>query len=275
MASLNGRVIAFLESRMSSEMGSLIQRHGGVPYPAPAMQELYLKDSAEVQQLVVDICGGQVDAVVLLTGVGTQALIEVADGIGRKDELIQALDRLTVIARSPKPARVLRRYEIHIDVMPPEPYTSQDLMQAIESLKLEGKDLAVQHYGGPNSFLINSLKERGARVREVTLYTWGLPEDDSPVLRMIDGLSAGEIDAVAFTSQPQVGNLVTIASQAGKEQSLRDSLAGPVLLASVGPVCSRRLREAGFGVNLEPEHPHMGSLVVAITEHFEAMPARD
>ena len=275
MASLNGRVIAFLESRMSSEMGSLIQRHGGLPYPAPAMQELYLKDSAEVQQLVVDICGGQVDAVVLLTGVGTQALIEVADGIGRKDELIQALDRLTVIARSPKPARVLRRYEIHIDVMPPEPYTSQDLMQAVESLKLEGKDLAVQHYGGPNSFLINSLKERGARVREVTLYTWGLPEDDSPVLRMIDGLSAGEIDAVAFTSQPQVGNLVTIASQAGKEQSLRDSLAGPVLLASVGPVCSRRLREAGFGVNLEPEHPHMGSLVVAIAEHFEAMPARD
>ena len=56
---------------------------------------------------------------------------------------------------------------------------------------------------------------------------------------------------------------------------MRDSLAGPVLLASVGPVCSRRLREAGFGVNLEPEHPHMGSLVVAIAEHFEAMPARD
>ena len=260
---------------MSSEMGSLIQRHGGVPYPAPAMQELYLKDSAEVQQLVVDICEGRVDAVVLLTGVGTQALVEAADALGRKDELIHSLDRLTIIARSPKPARVLRRYEIHIDVMPPEPYTSQDLMQAIESLELEGKHLAVQHYGGPNSFLVNSLKERGALVREVTLYTWGLPEDDAPVLGMIDGLSAGEIDAVAFTSQPQVGNLLTIAAKADKEQSLRDSLAGPVLLASVGPVCSRRLRDAGFAVDLEPEHPHMGSLVVAIAEHFEALPGRD
>ena len=260
---------------MSSEMGSLIQRQGGVPYPAPAMQELYLKDSPEVQHLVVDICVGRVDAVVLLTGVGTQALIEVADGMDRKDELIQALDRLTIIARSPKPARVLRRHEIHIDVMPPEPYTSHDLMQAIETLELAGKELAVQHYGGPNSFLINSLKEKGARVREVTLYTWGLPEDDSPVLGMINGLSTGEIDAVAFTSQPQVGNLLTIAGKAGKEQSLRDSLAGPVLLASVGPVCSRKLREAGFNVDLEPEHPHMGSLVVAIAEHFEAMPRRD
>ena len=72
---------------MSSEMGSLIQRHGGVPYSAPAMQELYLKDSPQVQQLVVDICAGRVNVVVLLTGVGTQALIEVADGMGRKDEL--------------------------------------------------------------------------------------------------------------------------------------------------------------------------------------------
>ena len=95
------------------------------------------------------------------------------------------------------------------------------------------------------------------------------------MLGMIDGLSAGEIDAVAFTSQPQVGNLLTIASQAGKEQSLRDSLAGPVLLASVGPVCSRKLREAGFSVDLEPEHPHMGSLVVAMSEHFEARPGQD
>ena len=68
---------------------------------------------------------------------------------------------------------------------------------------------------------------------------------------------------------------MTIAGKAGPEQTLRTSLAGPVLLASVGPVCSRRLREAGFDVDLEPEHPHMGSLVVAIAEHFEAMPGQD
>lgn len=254
---------------MSSEMGSLIQRHGGVPYPAPAMQELYLKDSPEVQQLVHDICNGQLDAVVFLTGVGTQALLEVAESLGRKDELIQSLDGLTVIARSPKPGRVLRRNKIHIDAMPPEPYTSQDLMSTIDAVELAGKKVAVQHYGGPNKYLVEGLQERGASVREVTLYTWGLPEDDAPVLRLIDDLAAGAIDAVAFTSQPQVGNLLTIAAKAGKEAALRESLEGPVLVASVGPVCSRRLREAGFTVDLEPEHPHMGSLVVALAEHFE------
>ena len=83
--SLNNKVIAFLESRMSSEMGSLIERHGGVPFSAPAMQEIYLKDNPDVRELVVDICKGQIDAMLLLTGVGTRAMIEVADGMGYKE----------------------------------------------------------------------------------------------------------------------------------------------------------------------------------------------
>jgi uroporphyrinogen-III synthase len=254
---------------MPKEMASLVKRHGGVPYSAPVLQEIYLKDSPEVQKLIGDICAGTVDAVVLLTGVGTRALIQSAASMGREEEFIHCLDQLTVIARSPKPARVLRQHKIHIDIMPPEPFTSEYLVEAMQGLALQDKAVAVQRYGGPNSFLFQSLRERGARVREVTLYTWGLPEDQTPVLRLIDDLDQGKIDAIAFTSQPQVPNLLTIASHAGKEESLRESLNGPVVVASVGPVCSRRLQEAGIKVDVEPEHPHMGSLVLAVAEYFQ------
>ena len=269
-ASLDGKVIAFVEARMASEMASLIQRHGGIPYSAPVLQENYLSDDPQVNQLVHDICDGQVQVVVLLTGVGTQALVRTAAAMGMEEGFFKCLDQRTVIARSPKPARVLHRYNIHIDVMPPEPFTSEDLLHAIRDLDLEGKELAVQAYGAPNGFLTQKLRERGAKVREVTLYTWGLPEDQTPVVKMIDGLARGEIDAVAFTSQPQVGNLLTIASQAGKEGVLRERLNGPsVVVASVGPVCTRRLREAGIKVDVEPEHVHMGNLVVALGEYFD------
>ena len=245
-ASLNGKVIAFLEARMQSEMAALIQRHGGSPYPAPVLQEIYLKDSPEVQQLVRDICDLRVDVVVLLTGVGTQALVEAAAAIDLEQEFLHALDTRTIIARSPKPARVLRRHNIHIDVMPPEPYTSQDLMESILTMELLGKEVAVQAYGGPNSFLVRSLQERGARVREVTLYTWGLPKDQTDAVKLIDDLALGKIDAVAFTSQPQVENLLAIATQAGKEESLRKSLGEPSrAVVSIGPVCSRKRRGAG------------------------------
>ena len=75
----------------------------------------------------------------LLTGVGTQALVSTAAAMGREEEFIRALDQLTVIARSPKPARVLRQHKIHIDVMPPEPYTTADLVNSLENWDLSGQ----------------------------------------------------------------------------------------------------------------------------------------
>jgi len=269
-ASLKGKVVAYLETRMGSQMGALIERHGGVPYPAPVLQEIYRSDSPDVRQLVDDLCRGSVQVMVLLTGVGTQALIESASAIGRLDEFLESLDKRTIIARSPKPASVLRRHKIHIDLMPPEPFTSQDMLDSLQDIDLQGKELAVQAYGAPNGFLTQGLMERGANVREVSLYTWGLPEDPGPAIRLIDDLSDGSIDALAFTSQPQVGNLFTIATEAGKKETLLASLERKSLaIASVGPVCTRRMLKAGIRVDVEPEHPHMGNLVMALADYMQ------
>ena len=53
--SLNGRVVAFVEARMQSEMAALVERHGGVAYPAPVLQEVYLNDDPDVQRLIRDV----------------------------------------------------------------------------------------------------------------------------------------------------------------------------------------------------------------------------
>jgi len=176
---------------MLSEMGALIERNGGVPYPAPVMQEVHLGATPEVKELVDDICAGKVQVMVFQTGVGTKALFDSAASQGKESETLQALAGVTVIARSPKPAAVLRRNNVHIDHMPPEPFTSADLLTAIEELDLAGKEVAVQAYGAPNSHLTQAMEKRGANVREVTLYTWGLAEDVTPVLGLIDALESG------------------------------------------------------------------------------------
>ena len=256
---------------MQSQMGALVERHGGVPLAAPVLQEVYNTDTPEVAALISDLCDGRVDVAVLQTGVGTQALFGAAEALGRHDEVLAALEQTTVIARSPKPAAVLRRNGVRIDLMPPEPYTTEDLIAAIAGTEFAGREVAVQAYGGPNNLLTRTLRERGANAREVALYRWGLPDDVSPVLDMIDRMVAGQVDAVAFTSQPQVPNLLAIASQAGLEDGLRRCLnSDAVAVASVGPVCTRRLRENDLPVDVEPEHPHMGSLVLALAEHLLA-----
>ena len=275
-ASLNGHIIAYVEARFQSEMGSLITRHGGVPYAAPVLQEIYATDTPEVAALIDDICGGRVDIAILQTGVGTRALFEAADAQGRLPELLAALDGMTVLARSPKPASVLRRNKVRIDLMPPEPFTSEDMVESFRSMDFAGRSVAVQAYGGPNSLLLRTLREWGADVRETSLYSWGLPDDVSPVVGMLDRLETGEIAAVAFTSQPQVPNLLTIAANVGREDALRRCLnSDAVLVASVGPVCTRRLLQNDLKVDVEPDHPHMGNLVLALAERLDAAEQED
>ena len=269
-ASLEGRVVAYVEARMQSEMGALVERHGGVPFAAPVLQEVYNSDTPEVAGLIGDLCAGLVDIAVLQTGVGTRALFGAADKLGRGQELLAALDKVTVIARSPKPAAVLRRNKVRIDLMPPEPFTSEELIASLDGVEFTGREVAVQAYGGPNNLLTRTLRERGANVREVSLYSWGLPEDLTPVLELIRRIDAGKIDAVAFTSQPQVPNLLAIAAQSGLEDTLRGCLnSDGVAVASVGPVCTRRLLQNGVKVDVEPDHPHMGNMVMALAEHFQ------
>ena len=275
-ASLDGKVVAYVEARMQSEMGALIERHGGVPLAAPVLQEVYKTDTPEVSGLIDALCGGRVDVAVLQTGVGTRALFGAADALGREAELLAALEGVTVIARSPKPAAVLRRNKVRIDLMPPEPFTSEDLIASISSIEFDGREVAVQAYGGPNNLLTQTLTERGANVQEVSLYDWGLPDDLSPVLDLIGRLEAGSVHAVAFTSQPQVPNMLAIAAQSGLEDTLRGCLnSDAVAVASVGPVCTRRLLQNELKVDVEPDHPHMGNLVLALAEHFQrqAQPA--
>lgn len=257
---------------MPDEMASLIRRHGGVPVGAPVLQEHYLTDSPEVQQAITDVCQGRVDTAIFLTGVGANAMMGIADAMGRLQEFEDALRDITVVARSPKPGRILRRHKIPIDIMPPEPYTSSDLTAAMAGLNLEGKRVVFQRYGGPDSELPTYLREQGADYHELTLYDWGLPDDTQPVLELMDRMEQGEVDALAFTSRPQVPNLLAIAEAAGREHDLRHTLAGTVAVASVGPVCTRKLVELGINVDVEPDHPHMGNLVMAVAEYFDSQP---
>jgi uroporphyrinogen-III synthase len=271
-SSLNGRVLAFVEARMPDEMASLIRKHGGVPVGAPVMQEHYRLDSPEVQQAIDDVCNGRVSTAIFLTGVGANAMMGIADGMGRLAEFEEALRGITVVARSPKPGRILRRHKIPIDIMPPEPYTSSDLIAAMRDLELESERVIFQRYGGPDSELPTYLREQRADYEELTLYDWGLPDDTAPVVDLIDRMEQGAIAALAFTSRPQVPNLMTIAANAGREESLRRSLSGSVAVASVGPVCTRKLQEYDIRVDVEPDHPHMGNLVLAVAEYLGDSP---
>src|SRR5215831_11303326 len=115
--SFAGLKVLSLESRRSREIGRLIENRGGDPLLAPAVREEPTDNMDEARSFVTALLGGRVDAAIFLTGVGTRALMEAAKQFCDVEDVLAALRRLPIVARSHKPASVLRELKIPIAFM--------------------------------------------------------------------------------------------------------------------------------------------------------------
>jgi uroporphyrinogen-III synthase len=265
--SLGGRVVGLTEARRARELAALITKLGGVPYSAPAVREVLRADRGPALAVLDEILRGDVAAIVFLTGVGTRAVLDLAAETGARDRLVAALSGMTVAARGPKPLVVLREAGVGVNVVPSEP-TSQSLVHALAGRGLEGKAVAVQLYGDDNPVLIDGLTALGARVRELPLYEWALPEDVTPLRGLIQELVARRIDVLAFTSSPQVRHLFAFARSLGQCDALGEALRHRVIVASIGPVCDAALAAEDVTPAVRAPKGTMGALVHAIAEHL-------
>jgi uroporphyrinogen-III synthase len=257
------RVVTF-ESRLAAEATRLIEKSGGLALSAPSMREVPLDRNPHALAFATDLLAGRFGAVVFLTGVGTTYLFQAMETERSRTDLVAALGRTVVVARGPKPVRVLRELGVPIAVTVPEPNTWRELIIAMEEspdgIALPGARVAVQEYGQSNEQLLAALAERGARVTAVPVYRWALPEDRRPLSEAIRRICDRSIDVALFTSATQVRHLLEHARQEGTEPRLRESLR-EVCVCSIGPICTEALVEAGLGADLEPSHSKLGILV--------------
>jgi uroporphyrinogen-III synthase len=215
---------------------------------------------------------GKFDAVVFLTGVGARALSNVVQGVHPTEKFFEALRKVAVIARGPKPVAVLREWKVPVAFTVPEPNTWREVLAAMDDHKLDlrGKRVAVQEYGVSNLELLEGLRERGAYVTPVPVYLWELPEDTAPLRAAVEEVIARRIDVALFTTSVQVHHLFQIAEQDGKKGALKAGMEHMVK-ASIGPTTSETLRSHGLVVDLEASHPKMGFLVKEAAEQSEAL----
>jgi uroporphyrinogen-III synthase len=107
----------------------------------------------------------------------------------------------------------------------------------------------VQLYGSePNRPLVDFLEQAGASVHVVAPYVYADAADDEAVLKLVKRLEAKEIDAIAFTSTPQVERIFSIAPA----DTITKALANTVV-AAVGPVVADTLRKRGIEARVMPE----------------------
>jgi uroporphyrinogen-III synthase len=135
---------------------------------------------------------------------------------------------------------------------------------------VKGLRVAVQEYGASNPDLLEALKRRGAEVFQVPIYRWALPEDLVPLRQALEEVIAGKVSVLLITNAAQVDHVMQVLEKDGKVEPFRASLK-KIVVASIGPTASERLRQHEWPIDMEPSHPKMGILVKECGEQISTL----
>ena len=130
-----GLRVVSVESRRAELVRRLVEDEGGFCFNAPSLRERPIEDNPAAIAFAERLIAGEYDAVFFNTGVGTGFLLDVVRARNVLEPFLEALGKVQVIVRGPKPTAALRPYRVPIAVHVPEPNTwreALDVMPPVE-----------------------------------------------------------------------------------------------------------------------------------------------
>ena len=263
--SLTGLQVISFESRLKNETAALLEKHGARVLVAPALREVPLSEIPEAKAFAEAVCQGAIDVLVLLTGVGASLLLKAACNYRPRAQLTEALSKLTLVCRGPKPSAALKSFGLRPTFNVPEPNTWREVLRKLDSERpVAGQRVWIQEYGTRNLELIQALVTRGAQVRGVHVYSWALPDDTGPLKAAILKIVRVQAHIALFTTALQIEHVLSVAQELGMAPAVRRALSSDIVVASVGPVTSEALERHGIATDISPGHPKLGHLILAV-----------
>jgi uroporphyrinogen-III synthase len=160
--------------------------------------------------------------------------------------------------------------------LPADIPTTEGVIAVLERHDLTGRRIGVQLYpGNANDRLLKFLKGAEAEADPVLPYVYTSEADDARVIAVIAEMAAGRVDAIAFTSAPQVRRFRDVARAFGREAELRQGFERMVV-AAVGPIVAAELDALGVQVNVTPRDnkffmkPFVRELTATLTKEHKS-----
>lgn len=249
--SLTGRTIALAEARQLEELAQMLEKEGATVLRCPLVAILDAPDDAPVVAWLNELLAGRLDYAILLTGEGLRRLLACAERHGLREAVTGALAKVRTVTRGPKPVRALKEIHLAPSLVAATP-TTEGVIASLRNENLQGKTVGVQLYSPSNPPLADFLRQAGALVREVLPYVYAPASDADRVADLIRHMASGGVDALVFTSSPQVERLFGVAEERGLTSELRNGLT-KTKVAAVGPVLAETLHQRGVAVAVCPE----------------------
>jgi uroporphyrinogen III methyltransferase/synthase len=154
-------------------------------------------------------------------------------------------------AIGPATRDALERFHLKVDVMAEE-YVAEGLLRALRNFDLDGASVLIARAAVARDILPEELRRRGALVDVVEAYRTGAPTD---LAARAATVLESKPDWITFTSSSTATNLIA-ASGTDALKELR--------IASIGPVTTATLQDAGLTVSAEASPHTISGLVNAI-----------
>ncbi|WP_019623608.1 uroporphyrinogen-III synthase [Thioalkalivibrio thiocyanoxidans] len=265
---LAGRRVALPESRALEVFAGLLERRGAEVWRCPLIAIHDSPDRTAIETWLDKAIEAPFDRLIFLTGEGFTRLTGFARRAGREDAWLAAVARTPTLVRGPKPGRAMRPFGVRPDAVAAAP-TTEGIIETLSGQDLAGQRIGVQLYGAePNRRLLGFLEQAGAEVFPVWPYRYADAAETGRVTGLIEALIAGEVDAIAFTSQAQVRRLLRVARDSGHQDALLAAL-GRTVIAAIGPVVADELRTQGVHPTVVPDGQYfMKPLVSVLARHL-------
>ena len=169
------------------------------------------------------------------------------------------LKHLQVAAIGPATKREIEDHGLQVTVTP-ERYIAESVVEALKG-KTAGKRVLLVRAKIARDVLPTELRKAGAKVDVAEAYETHVPVGAKAKLNRLFVNDSSRPDIVTFTSSSTATNFLDLLAKE-HYHALRE-----IWLASIGPVTSATLQQAGFKPNIEAREYTMEGLALAIAKH--------
>lgn len=250
------RILVTRPEEQASDFSAELLRYGAQPVEFPMIQVVPPEDWSELDRSISRI--HSYDWVIFTSVNGVRFFQERLLNNGRD---VRALGRTQVCAIGPRTAEAVRSMGIVPDLIP-KIFQAEGIVEEMGRLGVRGKRVLLPRAKQAREVLPEALRQMGAQVDVVTAYRTIKPARDLDRIRTY--LKEKKISVVTFTSSSAVAHFATLF-----DRSDLISLMEGVVVASIGPITARTVRESGLTNHIMPEEYTISALAEAIADYFK------
>ncbi len=254
---LFGKKILITRSKeQSRDFSDLLFYYGAEPVIFPTISLIPPESWEEMDRAIASL--EKYDWIIFSSVNGVHFFMNRLKALGKDS---RALHRIKICAVGSSTAEDLLKYGIQVDLVPGS-FQGESVVEAFRQMDVQGRSFLIPRAKEAREILPESLKKMGAKVDLVTAYQNVKPVENVERIKKL--LLENKLSVITFTSSSTVKNFLELLDSKELKASLKNTK-----IASIGPITSQTLREAGYQVDIQPQEHTIAALTESIVEFYK------